>query len=102
MGLIDGLATDPLDIIYSVNIVDGSFYDSLQLGELAFMLRVAGLLVCLITISWSLIKLLFVNSPKQVQEEKEEISHRLWIVFLIGSIITLMNFVKEILDMFFT
>lgn len=92
---------DPLDIIYNPANNGLLLPEGMYLGDFALVLRLAGVLACLIAMTWSGIKLLYVNSPQQVAEEKSEITHKLTIVFFLGSIFWLMDLVKGLLDMFF-
>lgn len=96
------LLTNPLDIIYdpSTNLVAN--YTGLELDGLVYLLRSAGILVCLIAITWSLTTLLFIENPQQHQETKTEISHKVSVVVLIGSVFWLLNLVKGVLDTIFS
>ena len=95
------LTTDPMKIIYNASDNVVANYDGLYLSGIVMTLRAAGIFACLITITWGLIKLLYVDSPQQQQEEKSEISHRVVILILLGSCFFLWNLVKDVLDTFF-
>lgn len=97
-----GIMTDPMEIIYepSMNIVAN--YAGMDLDGLFYLLRAIGIVICLIAITWSLITLLFIENPQQYQETKTEITHKVSIVVLIGSIIWLFNLVKSLLDIIFS
>lgn len=92
---------DPLDIIYNMSNNNVTAPEGMYIGEFIFILRMAGLIICTISIGFSLIKLLFINGAQQIQEQKTEISHKAWVVVLLASVFFLMNIVKSILDSFF-
>lgn len=92
---------DPLDIIYNPSTNGLLIPSDMYLGDIAIILRLAGILACVIVMTWSGIKLLFIESPQEVAEQKAEISHRLVLIVFLGSIFWLMDLVKSLLDMFF-
>ena len=92
---------DPLDIIYNMSNNNVEAPEEMYVAEFIFILRMAGLIICTISIGVSLIKLLFVNGSQQIQEQKNEISHKVWLIVLLASVFFLMNLVKSILDSFF-
>lgn len=93
--------SDPMEIIYNSGMNKVANYEGLYLPEIAFLLQVTGILACIISISWCLIKLLFEHSPQQVAEEKAEITHRFYILLLLGSVVFLFNLVFSIVQYFF-
>ena len=97
---IANFVSDPMDIIYNPNSFFVADYAGFQLTEIAFLLRTAGLLASIISICWCLIKLLFTHGPQQVAEEKAEISHRFYIIWLLFSCVFLFNFAFQLTKMF--
>lgn len=95
------LMSDPMEIIYNTRTHAVADYTGFQLTEIAFLLQVAGLLACIISICWCLIKLLFEHNPQQVAEEKAEITHKFYIILLIGSFVFLFNFAFKVVESFF-
>ena len=92
---------DPLDIIYNMSNNKVEAPEGMYIGEFIFILRITGLIICTLSIGFSMIKLLFVHEPQPIQENKNEIVHKLWLVVLLASIFFLANLVKSIFDSFF-
>ena len=95
------LTYDPIEIIYNPGSHIVANYKGFNLPEIALLLRAAGIFACLISITWCLIKLLYEHSPQQVAEEKAEITHKFYILLLIGSFVWMFNLAFKIMQGFF-
>lgn len=91
---------DPMDILYASGENTIPTLKSLDFWELAYLLRAAIYIVALISIAASLISLLYVRNSNMVAEKKKAITHKLMIVFIVGSAVFLFNTLKDFFDYF--
>ena len=77
---------DPMDIIYNMSNNNVEAPEGMYIAEFIFILRMAGVIICTISIGVCLIKLLFVHAPQQIQDQKNEIFHKVWLIVLLASV----------------
>ena len=88
---------DPWEILSSSNDVRG--VNGLELGGLIFTLRQAGIMFAFIMIALSILSIVWIQKDaKKVQEQKSNITHKLVILWLIGSIFFIFNTMKAFFD----
>lgn len=66
--------------------------------QIGMMLRNAGILVCVILIAISLVAIIFSGNPQNVTEHKKNIINKLFMIFVITSLVVLFNLLKGLFD----
>lgn len=91
------LAADPWEILAESNDVQD--VAGLDIGGLVFSLRSFGIIVCFLGIGFTILKMIWnQKNPKTMTEGKNNIEHKLLIIFLIVWIIVLFNLMKSFFD----
>lgn len=72
-----------------------------SLTNLAFVLRKGGIVLCFLAIACSVVKLLVYHDQKSQTELKNNIIHKLWVIILIASLVTLFTLLKTTADQVF-
>ena len=95
------LSNDPLDIIYdnSMNIVES--IEGFNFADFFYLIKSFGVLGGLLSIGATLLTMLYVERTDAVADKKKDIEHKLFVLFLIFSLITLFNVMKEVFDTIF-
>lgn len=101
MWILTKLNMDPMSIIYDPkhNTVDS--VPGLYIEEGVFIVKVVGLLICMISVAVISIRLMIVSKPEEVSEGKKDMLHKLFILFCIGSAVFFFNLLKDFFDAFF-
>lgn len=103
------LGINPIDIatnaeggnVTAVTKGEDSFFSLFQLGKLFAMLRRDALLLASIVMVVLLVCILYVNNSQKLAEKKADIAHKLVVIFLICSVLWILDFVVMILDYLF-
>ena len=80
---------------------EDSFFQLFQLGKLFAWLKRDGLILASIVILFLLITMLFVNKAEKLADKKADIMHKLLIVFLISSVLWILDVIVVMLDKVF-
>lgn len=67
-------------------------------GSLGLVLRRGGVALCFLAIAVSVVKLLVYHDAKNQAELKENIKHKLYVIILIASLVTLFTLMKDLFD----
>ena len=91
----------PMDIIYSG---ENHIYFLESLGNITpvvNIIKAIGFFIVLIAVTWVIVHLYFERNPQRVAEHKANIEHKLAILFIIASLGTLYDNMKNIFDTIF-
>lgn len=95
------LERDPFDIIYNntTNIVES--IEGFNLADFFYLIKSVGVIGGLLSIGVTLLAILFVDRSDAAADKKKDIEHKLFILFIIFSLITIFNVMKDVFDLLF-
>lgn len=99
--------TDPFGILKSRNYnslgsasnTSTAFY-LLDLGSLFYVLKKNALIVGVIVVTLLLVSMLYISKAEVLADRKKDVEHKLFILFLICSSVTIFGWMKELFDTF--
>lgn len=96
---------NPLEIategLGDAELVDDTLVDLLELGNLYYVLKENAVLIVGIMLLAIMISMHFVNKAEKLAEKKADILHKLKILFLIFSIVWILNIIIAVLEFLF-
>lgn len=96
------LATDPMEIIKGNSgtelVEEGKAIELLGTDDLFAVLKRASMYTGVIVILVLLISMLFIRRSDKLGERKDDILHKLLIVFLIASLVTFLNILSSVAE----
>lgn len=103
--ILTNIEIDPMKIIQKRNITLGtnskeSAFYLLNLEGLYYLVTKQAYIVGGITILCSFIALQFVRKADELQDKKKDIEHKIFIVLLIASSVTVFDILKKLFDAF--
>jgi len=95
------LPRDPFDIIYNntENIVES--IEGFNFADFFYLIKSFGVIGGLLAIGATLLVMLYVERSDALADKKKDIEHKLFVLFLIFSLITIFNVMKEVFDNMF-
>jgi len=79
----------------------GSFAEMMNLSGLFQFIKRDALIWSAIVLLACLVSLLFLRRPEAISEKKKDIAHKILIIFLISSLITILGIVVNVFDSLF-
>lgn len=95
------LSRDPFNIIYdkSTNIVES--IEGFHFADFFYLIKSFGIIGGLLSIGATLLAILYVERSDAVADKKKDIEHKLFVLFLLFSLVTIFNVMKEVFDNIF-
>lgn len=92
---------NPMDIINGAEpdlVQEGKMIDLLGTDDLFVIIKRDALLISVVVIIGLLITMLFIRRSEKLADRKEDIMHKLLIVFLIASLVSILNIISILVE----